>query len=63
MKLYESLTSGIELQSEVKYCYYDYDKCERIIIPRLTEYYRSLEIGYIYVEDGALFIELRIEEA
>lgn len=62
MKLYELLTSGIEIQSEIVYCYYDEDKCERIVIPRLTEYYRSLEVAYIYVDNDCLYIELRIND-
>ena len=55
MKLYKLLES-VEIQSDVHFVYYDYDKCERYEISK--EDVSGKEIRYLYVDDGELYIEV-----
>ena len=55
-----SLLLNIELQSEYKVVYYDYEKEERIEV--LAEDYGDNEIKYLYVDDGIIYIEIDNEE-
>lgn len=67
----DMLDSGIEFQSEVRLCYYDYDKEERINAdwvknPALYESCCNQEIKYIYTdkernEGGELVIYIEVE--
>ena len=59
MKVYE-LIHQIEIQSETKYVYYDYEKCERIDITQADA--QDKDIRYMYVDDGILYIEVENEE-
>ncbi len=59
MKVYE-LDQQVEVQGEVKYCYYDEQKERRVIISRKAA--EDLEIAYLYVENGELFIEVTREK-
>lgn len=59
MKLYD-LIHQVEIQSETKYVYYDYDKCERFEITQ--EEALDKDIKYIYVDDGILYIEIDNED-
>ena len=54
MKVYQ--LQEIEIQTEVQYCYYDYEKEERIFITR--EEAEEKEIRYMYVENNEIFIEV-----
>ena len=60
MTVLDFIDSGIELQGEFVYCYYDYDKCERVIITALTA--ADKRIKYIYCERDTLYIEVDNEE-
>ena len=55
-----SLLLNIEIQSEYKVVYYDYEQEERIEVH--GEYYSDKEIKYLYVEEGILYIEIDNEE-
>lgn len=59
MKVYE-LNQQIEIQCTIQYCYYDYEKEQRIIISRKAA--EDKEIEYMYVERGELFIEVEYEK-
>ena len=59
MRLYELLDS-VEIQSDVHFVYYDYDKCER---HELTEEEaKGKEVRYLYVDDYELYIEVDMED-
>lgn len=55
-----ALLLNIEIQSEYKIVYYDYEEEQRIEVP--SEHYSDKEIKYLYVEDGILYIEVDNEE-
>ena len=59
MKVYE-LYCNIDIQSTIRYCYYDYDKEERIIITKKKAW--DKEIKYLYSEDDVIYIEVDMEE-
>ena len=59
MRLYELLKS-VEIQSDVHFVYYDYEKCERYEISK--EDASGKEIRYLYVDDGELYIEVDMED-
>ncbi len=59
MKVQE-LFNQVELQSEIIYCYYDYENTEeRIVIDK--EKAKEFEIRYIYCENNKIYIEVDIE--
>lgn len=55
MKVYE-LTEQVEVQSEIKFCYYDYEKEERIELTK--EKADFCDVRYMYVDDGILYVEV-----
>lgn len=59
MKLYE-LLDEVEIQSDMKIVYYDYDKEERIEITEKRA--KDKEIRYIYCEEDVLYIEVEKED-
>ena len=62
MELYK-LFLNIEIQSEYKVVYYDYEKEQRIVLgEEAISHYTDKEIKYVYVEDGILYIEIDVEE-
>lgn len=57
---YKDLYSDcIEIQCETTFCYYDYEKEERIIITQQEA--ENKEIKYIYIENDSLFIEIEMD--
>lgn len=58
MKLYE-LFLNVEVQSEHKVVYYDYDQEKRIEVPEGE--HTDKDIAFLYVEDGIIYIEIDIE--
>ena len=60
MMVLDFIASGIEMQGEFVYCYYDYDKCERIILSPLAA--ADKRIKYIYCEKGTIYIEVDYED-
>ena len=70
MTLNDMLDQGIEFQSEVRLCYYDYDKDERIKAdwvkaPGLYESCCNAEVRYIYTdkekeENGEIIIYIEV---
>ena len=62
MELYR-LFLYVEIQSEYKVVYYDYEKEKRVVLDEEgISHYTDKEIKWMYVEDGILFIEIDIEE-
>lgn len=69
MSLADLLDQGIEFQSEVRLCYHDYDKDERVVVNDDPEMYQRCSeepIRYIYTdkergEEGerVIYIEVR----
>lgn len=59
MKIYELLYS-VEIQSPIHYCYYDYDKEERIEVTK--EQAEDKEITWLYSENDELYVEFRMED-
>lgn len=59
MKVYE-LIDNVEIQSEIRYCWYDYDNDVRIIVSEEWAMYH--EIKYMYVDDGLLYVEVENDE-
>lgn len=69
LSLRELLEHGVEFQSEVRLCYYDYDKYERVVVNDDPEMYQCCSeepIRYIYTdkersEEGerVIYIEVR----
>lgn len=58
MTLNDMLDQGIEFQSKVRLCYYDYEEEQRVIVnwrraPGLYERCCNAEIRYIYTDEGA----------
>lgn len=45
-----------EVQCGVHFCWYDYDAFERIEISEAEA--RGMEVKYLYIEDGDLWIEV-----
>lgn len=70
MTLNEMQNAGVEFQSEIRLCYYDYDKDERVKAdwvkdPGLYESCCNAEIRYIYTdkeneENGELVIYIEV---
>ena len=58
--LTKELYCNVDIQSTIRYCYYDYDKEERIIITKEKAWER--EIKYLYCEDDVLYIEVDMED-
>ena len=48
-----------EVQCGVHFCWYDYDAFERIEIAEAEA--RGLEVKYLYIEEGELWIEVSRE--
>lgn len=46
----------IEIQCQIVFCYYDYEKEKRVILTQAEA--EDREIKYIYTEDGAIYIEV-----
>ena len=59
MKLYE-LLDDVEIQSDMKIVYYDYDKGDCIEITEKKA--KNKEIRYIYCEKDVLYIEVEKED-
>lgn len=55
LRVYDILDNS-EVQCSVHYCWYDYDSFERIEIGEAEA--RGLEVKYLYIEDGELWIEV-----
>jgi hypothetical protein len=55
LRVYDILDNS-EVQCSVRYCWYDYDASERIEIAEAEA--RGLEVKYLYIEDGELWIEV-----
>ena len=51
---------NIEIQSEYKVIYYDYEKEDRVVVD--PKNYTDKDINYLYVDDGILYIEIDNEE-
>lgn len=54
------LLDTLDLQGEVKYCYYDWEKNQRIDAG--YDKLKFKEIRYIYSENNIIYIEADIEE-
>ena len=59
MKLIQ-LILNVEIQSEYKIVYYDYDENRRI--KTTLDGNEDKDIRYMYVEDGTLYIEIESED-
>lgn len=59
VRLYELLES-IEIQSDVRFVYYDYEKCERYVLEESEA--KNKEVRYLYVDDYELYIEVDMED-
>ena len=59
MKLIQ-LILNVEIQSEYKIVYYDYDEERRI--KTTLDGNEDKDVRYMYVEDGTLYIEIENEE-
>lgn len=59
MKLRDFVTS-CEIQSEVKYCYYDYANDTRV--EESFDELADCEVRFVYVEDSILFLEVSKED-
>ena len=55
LRVYDILDNS-EVQCAVHYCWYDYDAFERIEISEAEA--RGLEVKFLYIEDGELWIEV-----
>lgn len=55
LRVYDILDNS-EVQCGVHFCWYDYDAFERIEISEAEA--RGLEVKYLYIEDGELWIEV-----
>jgi hypothetical protein len=55
LKVYDIL-DNCEVQSEVRFVWYDYDAEERVTISE--EEARGREVKYLYVDDGILYVEV-----
>ena len=60
MKVYE-LSEQVEVQSEIKFYYYDYEKEERIELAK--EKADMCNITFMYVDDGILCVEVDYSES
>ena len=60
MTVMDFIASGVELQGEFVYCYYDYDKCERVILSPLDAFEKRIK--YIYCERNTIYIEVDYDE-
>ena len=57
--LQDLLTSGVDIQSEYKVCYYDYDNDIRVCLKEdELQPYMGKTIRYLYCEDNILYIEV-----
>ena len=54
------LLDNIEVQGVKHYCYYDYNKEERIEITYKQAY--DKEVKYLYCEDNEIYIEVDMED-
>lgn len=55
IRVYDIL-DNCEVQSEVRFVWYDYDAGERVTISE--EEARGREVKYLYVDDGILYVEV-----
>ena len=55
IRVYDIL-DNCEVQSEVRFVWYDYDAEERVTISE--EEARGREVKYLYVDDGILYVEV-----
>ena len=58
LRVYDILDNA-EVQCSVRYCTYDYDSDQRVELSEKKA--RGMEVRYIYVEDGELWIEVESE--
>ena len=56
----DMLQALIEIQCEKVFCYYDYNKSERITITE--DQAIDYQIKYIYTEENTLYIEIEMED-
>lgn len=56
----KDLTNNIDIQNTIHYCYYDYDKSERIEITE--EMANDKEIKYLYCDDNEIYIEIDMDD-
>ena len=61
MTIQDLISSGIDIQSEVVYCYYDYTNNERVEISKAEALVRG-DIHWIYTENDRIYIELESED-
>lgn len=59
LKVYDIL-DNCEVQSEVRFVWYDYDADVRVDLSEAEA--RGREVKYMYVEDGVLFVEVEGDE-
>ena len=65
MTYHDIIQNCIEIQGNVVFCYYDEEKEERVIITQAEAEHREIKYIYFeheYTEDGAIFIEVEVEE-
>lgn len=60
MTIRDMQNDGIEIQSKVIYCYYDYEAEKRVEIS--VEEAADREIKYLYCENNQLYIEVEGKE-
>ena len=56
MTVREFLSKGIDIQCEIVFCYYNYNKDVRVICK--FDQVADEEIRYIYVDEGRIYIEV-----
>ena len=56
MTVREFLNKGIDIQCEVVFCYYNYNKNEKVICE--FDQVADEEIRYMYVDEGRIHIEI-----
>ena len=59
MTIRDLYQDNVEIQSEIVYCYYDYDSYERKMITQ--DEAKEKDIRYIYCENSKIFIEIDYE--
>lgn len=60
MTPFELMIKNVEIQSEAIYCYYDYEKEERIVLTDLEALHKPIK--YIYCEKNTIYIEVESED-
>lgn len=59
LRVYDIL-DNVDIQSEVRFVWYDYDADVRVDLSEAEA--RGREVKYMYVEDGVLFVEVEGNE-